>query len=127
MRVNEPVSLKANYDYLAPDGSEIRLLCEGTTAGLCHCTLPAGQTSAPVKHRKVEELWYILEGHGEVWHDAIDSREPFQVSPGSSVVISPGSAFQFRASEAGPLKLLIATVPPWPGKDEAEPAKTFWA
>ena len=24
-------------------------------------------TSSPVAHRSVEELWYILEGQGEVW------------------------------------------------------------
>lgn len=120
------VALKTSRDYLAPDGSEIRLLCEGTRAGLCHCILPAGQTTNAVKHRSVEEVWYVLEGHGEIWHEALNVQEPIQAVPGLSVVISPGHAFQFRASQSGPLKILIATTPPWPGKEEAEPADGFW-
>lgn len=54
------VSLKPDRDYLAPDGSEIRLLVSGEHGGFAHCVLPAGRMSAPVRHRTVEELWYVL-------------------------------------------------------------------
>lgn len=118
-----PVSLKSNYDYLAPDKSEIRLLCEGQTAGFSHCTLPAGQVSIAVKHRSVEELWYVLEGRGQVWREAY---EVIDVGPGTSLVIPPKSGFQFRADQSGSLTILIATIPPWPGADQAEPVKGFW-
>ena len=60
----------ANPDTLAPDGSEIRLLIGSehavARASLCEVRLPAGQASRPVWHRQVEEIWYVLEGHGAV-------------------------------------------------------------
>ena len=79
-----PVRLKSAYDYLAPDKSEIRLLCQGRTAGLCHCTLPAGQVSTAVRHRKVEECWYVLEGKGQIWRETHGVSD---MAPGISVVI----------------------------------------
>lgn len=115
-------ALRAERDYLAPDGSEIRLLVEGTHGGLAHCTLPAGATSSPVRHRTVEELWYVLEGSGEIWRGR--EGEPERVdalSVGDSVRIPVGTAFQFRASPHRALKLLLATMPPWPGPEEAVP------
>ena len=118
-----PVFLKSNYDYLAPDKSEIRLLSRGSTGSLCHCTLPAGHVSTAVRHRNVEELWYVLEGRGQVWRE---TQGVTDVKPGTSVVIPPKSGFQFQAAQSGPLKILITTIPPWPGADEAEPAKGFW-
>ena len=60
-------ALKSDADYLAPDGSEIRLLPTMKGGGLCHCTLPVGKTSSPVAHQNVEEIWYVIEGEGEVW------------------------------------------------------------
>lgn len=119
-----PVPLKSAYDYLAPDTSEIRLLCQGRTAGLAHCTLPAGQVSTAVKHRKVEECWYVLQGKGQIWREEYGVSD---ITPGISVVIPPKSGFQFRADQSGPLQILIVTIPPWPGADEAEPVKGFWA
>jgi mannose-6-phosphate isomerase-like protein (cupin superfamily) len=123
---NSTVQLNAKYDYLAPDKSEIRLLCHGELGGFCHCTLPAGQTSAAVKHKNVEELWYVLEGEGEIWCETPDRKTPIRVKAGTSVTIPPKVAFQFRADTSGPLKILIATIPRWPGPDEAEPSKGFW-
>jgi mannose-6-phosphate isomerase-like protein (cupin superfamily) len=58
--------LSEDYDYLAPDGSEIRLLPTFEPGGLCHCTLPDGMTSKALKHKTVDDIWYILEGNGEV-------------------------------------------------------------
>lgn len=113
-------SLNAKYDYLAPDGSEIRLLVTGERGGLAHCVLPKGHTSAPVRHRTVEELWYVIEGVGEIWRGR-DGETPRvdSLRAGDSVRIPVGVAFQFRASPDGDLKLLLATAPPWPGPQEA--------
>jgi mannose-6-phosphate isomerase-like protein (cupin superfamily) len=120
------VPLKSALDYLAPDGSEIRLLSQGRKAGFCHCTLPAGQTSAAVRHRNVEELWFVLEGRGQVWREAAGTPAVIDVASGTSLVIPPKSGFQFRAAASAPLKILIATIPLWPGKDEAEPVEGIW-
>lgn len=119
-------SLKDDYDYLAPDGSEIRLLVSGERGGLAHCVLPAGKVSAPVRHRTVEEFWYVLSGAGEIWRTRDHSPRIDRIREGDSVRIPVGSTFQFRAAENGDLKLLLATTPPWPGPQEAVPATGEW-
>ena len=115
----------------APDGSEIRLLVDGrhaaTKASLCEVTLPAGQVSRPVWHRTVEEIWYVLEGRGQVWrcpsaHDS-GAIDPVLVGPGDALTIPTGWRLQFSSEDAAPLRFLCYTSPPWPGPDEAQPAE----
>lgn len=48
------------------------------------------------------------------------------VAPGVAVRIPPGTRFQFRALGLAPLEAVAATMPPWPGPDEAVPAETHW-
>ena len=97
-----------------------------TSASAVKVTLPAGQVSRPVWHRTVEEVWYILEGRGQVWRCPPDtdpaSVAAATVTEGDALVIPTGWRFQFSASGEGPLRLLCVTVPPWPGEDEAQPA-----
>ena len=118
-------------DVLAPDGSEIRFLIDQSNAALraslVEVTLAPGQVSRPVRHRTVEEIWYILEGHGQVWRcppgetpGAVDS---VPIGPGDALVIPTGWQFQFSANPAGPLRFLCYTSPPWPGPDEAKQAE----
>jgi mannose-6-phosphate isomerase-like protein (cupin superfamily) len=118
--------LKPEANYLAPDGSEIRLLSTAKGGGLCHCTLPTGKTSSPVAHRHVEEIWYVVEGQGEVWRRATGAEDTVRVDPGTSLTIPPETAFQFRNIGAGPLRILIVTMPPWPGPQEALPVVGVW-
>ena len=127
-----PPSRRAEHpDATAPDGSEIRLLADArhaaTRSSMVEVVLPAGQISRPVYHRTVEEIWYILEGEGQVWRcppDADPASVPRQqVSPGDALVIPTGWHFQFAASPNGPLRFLCHTTPPWPGEDEAVPAE----
>jgi mannose-6-phosphate isomerase-like protein (cupin superfamily) len=106
-------------DHIAPDGSEIRLLTQLPSGGLAECTLMPGRVSSPVRHRIVEELWYFLEGEGEVWRDSI--QEPVHVRPGRSLNIPVGVGFQFRNTGTAPLRFVIATIPQWPGPQEAVP------
>jgi mannose-6-phosphate isomerase-like protein (cupin superfamily) len=118
-------------DAIAPDGSEIRLLVDqrhkASRASLVEVRLPAGGVSRPVWHRTVEEIWYVLEGHGRVWRcppaNAADTVEPALVGPGDALTIPTGWRFQFSADKAGPLRFLCYTSPPWPGPDEAQPAE----
>ena len=63
----DDVELRENYDTLAPDGSEIRLLAQTSRGSMVHCTLHPGQVSVAVAHRTVDEIWYFLEGSGQVW------------------------------------------------------------
>ena len=118
-------------DATAPDGSEIRLLIDhrhqANRASMCAVTLGAGQVSRPVWHRTVEEIWYVLEGRGQVWRCPAEadpaSVAAAPVGPGDALTIPTGWRFQFKAEEGGPLRFLCYTSPPWPGPDEAQPAE----
>ncbi len=106
-----------NPDAIAPDGSEIRLLVTSArSASLVEVQLAAGAISRPIRHRTVEEIWFVLEGRGEVWQDG----NLVAIEPGSRLVIRTGAPFQFRALAGGRLRFLCFTSPPWPGPHEAE-------
>lgn len=117
-------------DTTAPDGSDIRLLVDGrhhaTRASLVEVSLAAGGVSQPVWHRSVEEIWYVLEGEGQVWRcppeAGPESGDAVQVSPGDALAIPTGWRFQFSAGPGSPLRFLCYTSPPWPGEGEAVPA-----
>ena len=113
-------------DVIAPDGSEIRLLAELARGGLCHCTLPPGATSLAVRHRTVEEIWFCVEGRGEVWRRAPDGEEVTAFVPGVALTIPLGTEFQFRNAGDEPLRFVIATMPRWPGAHEAERVPGRW-
>ena len=122
----ETMQLPEEYDDIAPDGSEIRLLSGTERGSICHCTLPAGKTSLAVEHRTVEEIWYFLDGQGEAWRRQDDHDETVPVRPGMSVTIPTGTQFQFRNAGSGPLRFLCVTMPPWPGKEEAIRIRGKW-
>jgi mannose-6-phosphate isomerase-like protein (cupin superfamily) len=122
----EAALLPAQPNYSAPDGSEIRLLSNARGGGLCHCTLPPGVTSRAVVHRSVEEIWYFLEGRGQVWRKFMDAESEMDVAPGISLSIPAGTHFQFRNIGREPLRLIIATMPPWPGAEEAISVEGIW-
>ncbi len=113
-------------DVIAPDGSEIRLLLATGRASMCHCTLPAGRTTLAVRHRTVEEIWFILGGTGEVWRRDDSGEEVLGVGPGTSLTIPLGAEFQFRATGKEALIFVIATTPPWPGAEEAVRVADHW-
>ena len=118
-------------DVTAPDGSEIRLLIDGRHqaqgASMVEATLPPGQVSRPVWHQRVEEIWYILAGQGQVWRcpPEADPNQvpPVEVGPGDALVVPPRWRFQFRANPEAALRFLCVTLPPWPGDAEAQPAE----
>ncbi len=122
-----PARRGADVDTTAPDGSEIRLLLDhrhySDRASMVEVTLPSGRVSRPVYHRTVEELWYFLEGRGQVWRCPPDADPtavaPVAVEAGDALTIPVGWRFQFSADAAGGLRFLCVTIPPWPGAEEA--------
>ena len=111
--------LPATLDVLAPDGSEVRILLGLQGGGLAHFTLAPGHVSRAVMHRTVEEIWYFLTGHGQMWRRQEARTEIVDVSPGTCLTIPLGTRFQFRSAGADPLSAIAVTMPPWPGTDEA--------
>jgi mannose-6-phosphate isomerase-like protein (cupin superfamily) len=119
-------TVPAAADTLAPDGSEIRLMPTVAGGSMVHCRLPPGACSLAVTHRTVEELWYVLAGAGEIWRRQGERAEVAALAPGISVSIPLGTDFQFRNTGDVPLDIVIATLPPWPGMDEAVRVADFW-
>jgi mannose-6-phosphate isomerase-like protein (cupin superfamily) len=106
-------------DAVAPDGAEVRLLCGLARGGLALFSLPPGAVAKPVAHRTVEELWFVVAGTGRIWRKLGAEEEITDLAAGLSLAIPTGTRFQFRCDGAEPLVILGATMPPWPGPDEA--------
>lgn len=116
----------AQHDVLAPDGSQIRLLPQVPGGSMVHCTLPPGAVSLAVRHRTVSELWYVLEGAGELWRRQDGREELVALLSHTAHSIPLGTEFQFRNPGDTPLRLVIVTMPPWPGMDEAVRVADRW-
>lgn len=122
-----PVGRALGDPIIAPDGSQVRLLLTdthgATRCSVVEVTVGAGEVSRPVRHRTVEEAWYILSGAGEVWRcppgTTADEVTPVNVATGDSLVIPIGWAFQFRAGAGSEMRFVCVTLPAWPGMDEA--------
>jgi mannose-6-phosphate isomerase-like protein (cupin superfamily) len=120
-------TLPGAYDVLAPDGSEVRVLLSLAGGSMAHFRLAAGNVSRAVRHRTVEEIWYVLAGRGEFWRAAGEREAIVPVAAGTCLTVPVGTAFQFRAGAAGALEAVAITMPPWPGPEEAEFVAGRWA
>jgi mannose-6-phosphate isomerase-like protein (cupin superfamily) len=116
------VTLPADLDTMAPDGSEVRLLARTGRASMAHFHLAPGQVAIGMVHRTVDEIWLVSNGKGRMWRCPAgrpDLAVEDELLPGVSIPIPVGTHFQFRAAEASGLDIAGVTVPPWPGEDEA--------
>jgi mannose-6-phosphate isomerase-like protein (cupin superfamily) len=113
-------------DTIAPDGSEVRVLCQCSRGGLALFTLPPRAISKAIAHHTVEEVWYIISGKGRIWRKQGDQEEIAELGPGVSLTIPTGTHFQFRSDSPEPLRALGATMPPWPGEGEAFSVDGTW-
>lgn len=120
------VTLRVDYDEVAPDTSEIRLLARLAGGSLAHGTLPPGAVSLAVVHRTVEEIWFVLSGRAELWrrHDAHETI--VEIGAGTAATLPVGTRFQFRTVGDEPFRFLMCTMPPWPGDGEAVPVSGHW-
>ena len=111
---------KLGPDFVAaPDGSEIRVL-------LSECTLPVNGVSSAITHKTVEEIWFITHGSGQIWRLLDNVQEITDLEPGVSLSIPLGTHFQFRNTGDIPLRLVISTMPQWPGNQEAVQVEGMW-
>lgn len=123
----ETKQIAAAPDAIAPDGSEVRVLCGLARGGLAMFSLPPHAVSRAVAHRTIEEVWYVLSGYGRMWRKLDQQEEIVELSPGVSLSLPAGTHFQFRCDGLEPLTALGATMPPWPGPDEACAVRGEWA
>jgi mannose-6-phosphate isomerase-like protein (cupin superfamily) len=120
-------SLPGKPDTIAPDGSEVRLLTALPRASMAHFRLQPGQVARAAAHRTVEELWFFTRGRGRMWRKLGEEELTVEVAPGTSIAIPLGASFQFRVDGDEPLEAVGATIPPWPGDDEAYFVDGPWA
>jgi mannose-6-phosphate isomerase-like protein (cupin superfamily) len=144
----ETGNLPDRFDHIAPDASEIRILAYmrdgefrvppedheirvpllNTGGVLLQCTLPPAKTSCAVMHQTVQEVWYFIQGKGQVWRKLGDNEESvIDVKAGTVLTIPTKAHFQFRnMSKNEPLVFLIMTLPPWPGHQDAISVNGKW-
>ena len=113
-------------DAIAPDGSEVQVLCQLSRGGLAVFSLPSKAVSKAVAHRTIEEVWYFTSGHGRMWRKRGDHEKVVDIGPGISISIPTGTHFQFRCDGLEPLVAIGSTMPPWPGEGEAFRVEGKW-
>jgi mannose-6-phosphate isomerase-like protein (cupin superfamily) len=113
-------------DAIAPDGSAVWLLPQVDRGSLAHFELGPGEVATAVAHRTIEEIWYFLNGRGEMWRKLNDQETVEPVDAGVSITIPVGTHFQFRCDGHEPLSAIGVTMPPWPGEGEAYVVEGKW-
>jgi mannose-6-phosphate isomerase-like protein (cupin superfamily) len=91
----------------------------GTTGDMIHSTVPPGQVNRATVHATVSEFWFVLSGQGQIWRRDGSDEATTDLTPGVSIDIPVGTAFQYRCDGADPLQFICVTMPPWAGDHEA--------
>jgi mannose-6-phosphate isomerase-like protein (cupin superfamily) len=106
---------------VAPDRSTVYLLAAIDEGGSAVFELGPGAVARPVRHPRVQEIWYVLSGRGRIWRQPGDGDGGItELVMGMSLAIPRGTAFQFRCDGEEPLRVLGFTAPPWAGDADAE-------
>ncbi len=114
--------MNQSYDsvipYITKDGSEIRELMHPAVHGnqnqsLAEATVAPGATTQLHKHLKTEELYHITCGQGLMTLG--DTR--FDVHPGDTICIKPGTLHCIENTGKEPLVLLCCCSPAYSHED----------
>jgi mannose-6-phosphate isomerase-like protein (cupin superfamily) len=122
----ETKRISSDPDAIAPDGSEVRVLCQLSRGGLAAFLLAPKAVSKAAANRTIEEVWFFTSGHGRMWRKLGEREEVVEVGPGISISIPTGTYFQLRCDSIEPLVAIGATMPPWPGEGEAFVVEGTW-
>ena len=117
--------LSNNSDFNAL-GCEIRHLIKVNNGELYHCTLSPFKVSLATQHRTIEEIWFFISGHGQIWRCMDDAEELLDVAAGFCIAINPGVSFQIRNLGSEPLCFLVSSLPSWPGDEESVKTNGYW-
>lgn len=110
----------------APDGSAVRVLCATARGSMISFTLAPDAVSKAVAHGRVEEIWYVVTGHGRLWRKFGEAEQVVDLEPGLSLTMPVGAAFQFRNDGAAELQIVAVTMPPWPEEGDAIAMEGLW-
>ena len=104
-------SLPETTPFTTKDGSTIRELHHTELQSLAEASLTAGQATERHYHRASEEIYFVLEGEGELEIDG----ECRTVTPGDAALIPPGARHEITAR--GSLRFLCCCSPPYSHDD----------
>ena len=104
--------------FVTKDGSTIRSLLDHTNSSvtnqsLAEATVPPGGATAPHRHPKTEEIYYILSGHGHMQL----GNEPLDVGPLDAILIPPATLHTIANTGGDPLVFLCCCAPPYSHDD----------
>lgn len=98
--------------FITKDGSEIRELLAHRNScirkqSLAEARIAPGQSTTPHFHPQTEEIYYVLDGVGEMRI----GEEVRQVRAGDAIAIPPGAPHQIRNHGDATLKILCCCAP----------------
>lgn len=104
--------------FVTKDGSEIRELMHPNAHPVRHQSLAEaivapGETTARHRHPQSEELYHITAGQGRMTL----GTETFEVSPGDTICIPPGTPHCIKNTGHEPLRILCCCSPPYSHDD----------
>ena len=104
--------------YVTRDGSEIRELIHPDTQGnkqqsLAEAIIKPGEITLLHKHIRSEEIYFILQGEGDMNLD----NKTIQVNSGDSICIMPGTKHNIRNTGNEDLKILCCCSPAYSHDD----------
>ncbi len=102
----------------APDGVNTRPLLRFPEGSMARFELSAGQVSHAMWHPGLDELWYVVDGSGEMWREQATRSSIEPLIPGTCLSIPRKTRFQCRAG-AGGLTVIAVTLPAWSGDGDA--------
>ena len=110
--------------YVTKDRSEIRELMHPDVHGnravsLAEATVQPGATTALHRHHATEEIYHVTHGSGAMRL----GEEAFEIGPGDTICIPPGTAHCVTNTGSEPLRILCACAPAYShGDTELLPA-----
>ncbi|MFK5951094.1 MAG: cupin domain-containing protein [Methylococcales bacterium] len=104
--------------YITQDGSEIRELMHPDIQGnklqsLAEAIIKPGETTLLHRHIKSEEIYFILQGEGEMFLD----NELLPVCSGDSICIPPGTKHNIKNTGNEDLKIFCCCSPAYSHDD----------
>ena len=106
-------SLGTAEPFVTKDGSTIRELHHTAQQSLAEATLEPGQATQLHHHREAEEIYFVVEGEGEMELDGARAT----VGPGDAILIPPGAWHTLENDGTSELTVLCMCSPPYSDED----------
>jgi quercetin dioxygenase-like cupin family protein len=107
----EVSSLASAAPFTTKDGSTIRELHHTAAQSLAEATLATGQTTQRHYHRATEEIYFVLEGEGDLEIDG----ERRRIAPGDAALIPAAAWHELVATTA--MRFLCSCAPAYSHDD----------